>query len=256
MVFQLLRMNYDQVRQHADQFLDEYHVSRELPIPIEAIVEFDLSMTIVPLVGLQSEIGVDAFLTSDLNSIYLDEWVIQFAARSTGRHVRALPVRAHFELRFPRVQGYTQAVRNRVAVDWDSVPELVVDPAEIPPEVFMSAVFANTSGGVKPIAPKVVKELALQPYLARNTVQKNVFATAAALTRRYATLRRRVAFIGAGTRVVPATRANCTPLPRHQGPHHRRAEGCEDRARGAVLCVADGAVARERYARRVDRRGA
>ncbi|MFN8993192.1 MAG: restriction endonuclease, partial [Pseudomonadota bacterium] len=37
---------------------------------------------------------------------------------SNRRHVRALPERSGFELRFPKVEGYTQAVRNRVAVDW------------------------------------------------------------------------------------------------------------------------------------------
>ncbi len=35
-------------------------------------------------------------------------------------HVQALPSRAELEIRFPRVEGYQQRIRNRVAGDWDS----------------------------------------------------------------------------------------------------------------------------------------
>ena len=43
------------------------------------------------------------------------------------------PAKAAFEIRFPRVERYTQAIRNRVAVDWDTVPKLIIDPGFIPP---------------------------------------------------------------------------------------------------------------------------
>jgi type III restriction enzyme len=35
-------------------------------------------------------------------------------------HVHALPAKSEFEIRFPRVEGYTQAIRNRVTVDWNA----------------------------------------------------------------------------------------------------------------------------------------
>jgi type III restriction enzyme len=104
---------------------------------------------------------------------------------SNRRHVRALPERSAFEIRFPRVAGYTQAVRNRVAIDWESVAELVVDPAQIPPEVYMAGVLADAKGKVKPIAPDRVKEMALRPYLAQRTLQEHVFLAAKGLTQRY-----------------------------------------------------------------------
>jgi type III restriction enzyme len=50
-------------------------------------------------------------------------------------HVHAVPERARFEIRFPRAEGYQQAVRNHVTVDWTSVPELVLDPTNIPPDL-------------------------------------------------------------------------------------------------------------------------
>lgn len=107
------------------------------------------------------------------------------APPSTRRHVRALPERAHLEIRFPVVEGYTQAVRNRVVVDWDIVPELLIDPAEIPPSVFMAGVLADSAGVVKPIAPARIAEVSLAPYLAQLTLQQRVFQAAATLTQRY-----------------------------------------------------------------------
>ena len=106
-------------------------------------------------------------------------------APSTRRHVRALVERPEFEIHFPRVEGYTQAVRNRVAVDWDSIPELVVDPATIPPNVYMAGVLTDSGGRAKAIAPSRTMELALEPYLATRTVQQQVFKAAEVLTRRY-----------------------------------------------------------------------
>jgi hypothetical protein len=50
-------------------------------------------------------------------------------------HVYAVPGKARFEIRYPRVEGYTRAVRNRVTVDWNTVSPLVLDPSQIPPEV-------------------------------------------------------------------------------------------------------------------------
>ena len=48
------------------------------------------------------------------------------------RHVQAVPEKAQYEITFPRVEGYQQAVRNRVAVDWDSIAPVAVDPMKVP----------------------------------------------------------------------------------------------------------------------------
>ena len=47
-----------------------------MPTPIEEIVEFDFDMDIIPILGLKAEVGVDAFLASDLHSISVDEDVM------------------------------------------------------------------------------------------------------------------------------------------------------------------------------------
>ena len=47
----------------------------------------------------------------------------QGAAEKTEerKHVHAVPQKAKYEIKYPRVDGYTQAIRNRVTVDWESV---------------------------------------------------------------------------------------------------------------------------------------
>jgi type III restriction enzyme len=54
-------------------------------------------------------------------------------------HVHAIPEKAQYVITFPRVEGYRQAIRNRVTVDWTSVATLRLDPSSIPPEVEMKA---------------------------------------------------------------------------------------------------------------------
>ena len=61
-------------------------------------------------------------------------------------HIRAVLEKAHLEIRFPRVEGYTQGIRHRVKVDWDSVAPLRLDPMDIPPEVEMKAGLPSNAG--------------------------------------------------------------------------------------------------------------
>ena len=45
------------------------------------------------------------------------------------------------------MEGYTQGVRNRVTVDWASVPPILLDPGQIPPEVEVKGLNHNNKGG-------------------------------------------------------------------------------------------------------------
>ncbi|MCS7154020.1 MAG: hypothetical protein NZ989_08780, partial [Bacteroidia bacterium] len=49
--------------------------------------------------------------------------------------VRALPERKHLEITFPRVEGYLIDVRQRIRVDWERLPYLLIDPQAEPAEV-------------------------------------------------------------------------------------------------------------------------
>src|SRR5262249_19216570 len=61
-------------------------------------------------------------------------------------HVRAMPAKAQYEIRLPRVEGYPQAIRNRIAVAWENVPPLVLQPDRIPPEVELKAALLTNQG--------------------------------------------------------------------------------------------------------------
>lgn len=67
--------SYDEIRNHADHFLKQYHPSMEIPIPIEEIAEFQMGLDIIPIPGLLRAFDVDGFTSSDLSNIFVDEFV-------------------------------------------------------------------------------------------------------------------------------------------------------------------------------------
>ena len=67
--------SYDEIRNHADHFLKQYHPSMKIPIPIEEIAEFQMGLDIVPIPGLLRFFDVDGFTSGDLLNIYVDEFI-------------------------------------------------------------------------------------------------------------------------------------------------------------------------------------
>lgn len=67
--------SYEEIRNHADHFLKQYHPSMEIPIPIEEIAEFQMGLNIVPIPGLLRTFDVDGFTSNDLFNIYVDEFI-------------------------------------------------------------------------------------------------------------------------------------------------------------------------------------
>lgn len=103
------------------------------------------------------------------------------------RHrVHAVPQKAEFEIRFPRVEGYRQAIRNRIAIDWESLATLVLDPLNIPPEVEMKHGLANNRGRYSIAGPGRIERVDLNPYRRGRRFQELVFEMARDLTRDYA----------------------------------------------------------------------
>jgi hypothetical protein len=70
-------LSYDNMRGIADEFMARYHASRDIPVPIEEIVEFKFSMDIVPMPGMHSAFDVDSFISCDLTEIRVDEFVYE-----------------------------------------------------------------------------------------------------------------------------------------------------------------------------------
>lgn len=57
----------------ANDFLDTYNRENTVPVPIEHIAEYSLSIEIIPTRGLEKMRGIDAFINSRLDSIFIDE---------------------------------------------------------------------------------------------------------------------------------------------------------------------------------------
>jgi len=141
------------------------------------------------------EVGDDGRLTEEVAKIFgVPFEVIPLKANPRGPrpptpkryHVHALPGKETFEIRFPRVEGYRQAIRNRVTVDWSTVARLRLDPMSIPPEVEVKAALPSNRGRPSLTGPGRLERVDLNPYRAGRRRQELVFELAAALTREYA----------------------------------------------------------------------
>ena len=70
-------LSYEQIREEADRFLAIYNQKGVVPVPIEEIVEFSFKINIIPVPGLQRTLEVDGFISSDLKSITVDQFVME-----------------------------------------------------------------------------------------------------------------------------------------------------------------------------------
>ena len=107
------------------------------------------------------------------------------APRTKKYHVHAIPAKAQYEIRFPRVESYTQAIRNRVTMDWESVPKMTLWPERIPPEVEVKGLSLNNAGRMSLAGPGRLDEVNLREYRARTRVQALIFTLARGLTKEY-----------------------------------------------------------------------
>jgi type III restriction enzyme len=105
--------------------------------------------------------------------------------RPAQHHVHAIPEKARYEIRFPRVEGYQQAIRNRVTIDRAAVAPLVLDPGQIPPELEAKAGLVNNRGRPSLTGPGRLVRIDLNPYRAGRRNQELAFELARDLTRAY-----------------------------------------------------------------------
>lgn len=119
--------------------------------------------------------------------------VIPFKQSQTGAatpkpkrfRVYALPDKERYAIQFPRVEGYTQTVRANIAVDWDTIATLVLDPGQIPPEVEMKAHLSANQGRPSLSGPGKLVRADLEAFRAERRLQELSFEMAAHLQRAY-----------------------------------------------------------------------
>jgi type III restriction enzyme len=105
--------------------------------------------------------------------------------RVTRHHVHAIPAKSAHEIRFPRVERYTQAIRNRVTVDWNAVPLLHLEPGRIPPEVEVKGLNISNEGRLSLSGPGRVDDVTLAEFRGKRRLQELVFDLGRTLTRGY-----------------------------------------------------------------------
>jgi hypothetical protein len=68
-------LSYEEINRRAEEFLKEHERGYTLPVDIEAIAEFDLGLDIFPFPHLQETFDLDGFISGDLATIYVDEFI-------------------------------------------------------------------------------------------------------------------------------------------------------------------------------------
>ena len=139
------------------------------------------------------EVGEDGKLTEEVAKILgVPFEVIPFKQAAKRRpakpkrsHVHAIPEKSQYEITFPRVERYQQSIRNRVAVDWDRVAPVLIDPMKIPDQVELKANLPTNRGGPSRLGPGRPEDLDLERWRAGVRRQAHEFELAGSLTREY-----------------------------------------------------------------------
>lgn len=70
-------ISYEQLKAEASRVLLQSSYANRFPVEIELIVELDFKMEIVPIRGLQTAFNIDAFISRDMTTISVDEFVLE-----------------------------------------------------------------------------------------------------------------------------------------------------------------------------------
>lgn len=140
------------------------------------------------------DVDEDGKLTEEVSKIFgVPFEVIPFKESKSGpqppkpkrHHIHSIPGKKEFEIQYPRVEGYGQAIHNHITVSWKDVPQLRLDPLNIPPEVQMKAGLLNNQGRYSLMGPGALESVDLNPYRSGRRLQELVFELARDITRNY-----------------------------------------------------------------------
>ena len=141
------------------------------------------------------DVGEDGKLSEEVAKVLgVPFEVVPFKQSATGpppppkarRHIYAIPDRAHLQIRFPRVVGYTSAPNARITVNWEQIPPARLEPGKIPPEVEVKALLPTNSGRPSLHGPGELDLVSLRAWRAEQRVQHLSFQLATTLTKELA----------------------------------------------------------------------
>src|SRR3546814_714027 len=141
------------------------------------------------------EIGADGKLEEEVAKVFgVPFEVIPFKEnkgtptppKPKRHHIRAVPEKVGYAISFPRVEGYQQAIRHRLTVDWDSLAPMKLDATRIvATEVDIKHLMPAASGGRTLSGPGKMETVTLDAFRAGRSVQELAFHLSRDLTRRY-----------------------------------------------------------------------
>ena len=100
-------------------------------------------------------------------------------------HIYAVANKNQYKIEVPRVEGYNQAIKNRVTVNWQEIAALELNPFNIAPEVQVKATIPNNQGRPSLAGPGKLENISLNPYRKGKRLQELVFDLARDLTKAY-----------------------------------------------------------------------
>jgi uncharacterized protein DUF955 len=144
-------VSYAQAETEAEKFLSEYWPEKTVPVPIEPIVEHRLGVEIEIARGLFKDTGISGFLTNDMRTIYVDEFMWEnFESRyrfTLAHEVAHLRLHARFYKR-ARVRSKSELVAFRQALLASDVARLEIQAMNFAGAVLMPR---------RPLAQEVAK---------------------------------------------------------------------------------------------------
>ena len=141
------------------------------------------------------EIGEDGKLSEEVAKVFgVPFEVIPFKENKGAppppkpkrHHIRAVPEKAAYAISFPRVEGYQQAIRRKLTVDWDSLQPMKLDATRIvATEVDVKHLMPAASGGRTISGPGRMEKVTLAAFRSGRSAHELAFHLSRDLTRRY-----------------------------------------------------------------------
>ncbi|MEZ4873210.1 MAG: ImmA/IrrE family metallo-endopeptidase [Bdellovibrionales bacterium] len=117
------------------EFLNEHHPEKTIPIPVEDIIEINLGINIVPTPGMMDSFGIDAMFAHDFSQINIDEH--QFNSVETRARFTLAHELGHYVL-------HRQYVEEQKFEDTDQWKKFVLSDLHREPLETQANMFAST----------------------------------------------------------------------------------------------------------------